>query len=263
MGKYWAIFKITWQNAVEYRMEFLAHMVLGLITLLVMYFIWSAVFEGRTYLGNYTFSSMMTYLVMVRFLHFVRRTSPVRIIADEIKEGKISAYLIKPVSYLRWWLAAFLAERIFESILRILMLFVFLILFPKIFNFPGTFNFLVILFFIGISLVLNYLFNLLISLFAFFVTDVRLFRSTVIMACDFFAGSLIPIDLMPGVLKKIGLLLPFQFWIYFPIKLYQGDLTQNQIVGGMSLLFVWLLIFIFIVKYLWQKGIRTYEAIGQ
>lgn len=263
MGKYWAIFKITWQNAVEYRMEFLAHMGLGLIELVVMYYIWSAVFKNRTYFGNYTFPSMITYLIMVRFLHFVRRSGSLKVIAEEIKDGKISVYLVKPVSYIKWCFSNFLAERSFESVLRILMLIILLLFFPKIFVFSGIRRFLAFLVLLTSSLVFNFLFNISISFLAFFVTDVRFFRTTVLMIGDFFAGALIPLDLMPGVLKKISFLLPFQFWIYFPIKFYQGQLTLNHLIEGFFLLGFWILIFFGLVIFLWRRGIKTYEAVGQ
>lgn len=263
MAKYWAVFKIHLQEVFEYRMEFLGHMMLGLISLLIMYFIWLAVFKDRQYFGSYTFSSMMTYLVMVRFLHFVKRSSVGRRMADEIKEGGLSDYLLRPVSYLRWQLSSFLAERFFELILRVLMLFVFLYFFPRTFNFPGFSRFLTVIVFLTISLFLNFLINVLIAVMAFFVTDVRLFHSTILMIFDFLAGSLLPIDLMPDFIKKIGLILPFQFWIYFPIKIYQGSLSSDEISKGLVLCFVWIFILFFSARYLWRKGIKNYEAIGQ
>jgi len=44
MKKYWAIFKVNWQNSVEYRSEFIAHLVRGLITFVVLFFVFKAVF---------------------------------------------------------------------------------------------------------------------------------------------------------------------------------------------------------------------------
>jgi len=263
MRKYWAIFKISWENAVEYRAEFLGHMMLGLVSLLVMYFIWSAVFVNRESFGNYTFTSMMTYLLMVQFVHFVKRSGSLKMIANEIKEGGISAYLIKPVSYLRWWLAVFLADRSFESILRILMFLVFLLFFPHVFEFLGIGRLLVFLVVLIFSLFLNFLVHIFINILAFFVTDVRLFRSSFIMLADFLAGSLVPLDLLPGVLKNIALCFPFQFWIYFPIKLYQGQLSSEDLIWSFLLFFFWTFLIFLGVKSLWQKGIKNYEAIGQ
>jgi len=263
MRKYWAVFKISWQNAVEYRAEFLGHMMLGLISLLVMYFIWSAVFKNREYFGNYTFSSMMTYMILVRFLHFVKRSNVGRQIAEEIKEGRLSVYLTKPVSYLRWWFASFLADRFFEALLRILMLFTFLLLFPKVFNFPGISRFLMVLFFLTISLLVNFLFNLFVATCAFFVTDIKLFHTSLFLIVDFLAGGQIPIDIMPGFLKTVGNFLPFQFMVFFPVKIYQGEFSLFQILQGIFICFFWIIFLGYFLRMFWLKGVERYEAVGQ
>ncbi len=263
MRKYWAVFKIGWQTSFEYRIDFLGHMMMGLISLLVMYFVWSSIFQGRTYFGSYTFSSMMTYLVLVRFLHFVKRGDIGRLIANEIKEGNLSAYLVKPMSYIKYWWAIFWSDRVFEFFLRILMLFVFIGLFPKIFEFPGLSRFFLVLLFLLLSLILNFVINILFASFAFFVTDVKLFRSSLLMTFDFFAGSVIPIDLMPGLIGKFGYFLPFKFWVYFPIKIYQNQISFSQLYQGILLYSAWMVILFWLLKILWKKGLKNYEAIGQ
>lgn len=262
MRKYWAIFKITWQDAVEYRAEFLGHMVLGLITFLVMYFIWSAVFRERTYFGSYTFSGMMTYVLMTRFLHFASRNNVGRMIAEEIKEGGISSDLLKPFNYLKWWFSYFLADRGFEFILRLLMLVVFFILFPGIAVFTGFGRLFLFFLFILISLFINFLLNIFIASCAFWVTDVRLFRSAVLMVFDFLAGTLVPLDIMPEILKNIGYALPFQYMMFFPIKLYQGYLNSNQVLFGLGLSLGWIVVLTFSLNLLWKRGLQKYEAIG-
>lgn len=263
MRKYWAVFKISWQNAVEYRAEFLGHMILGLISLLVMYFIWSAVFKNRYYFGNYTFSSMMTYMILVRFLHFVKRSNIGRQIAEEIKGGRLSIYLIKPVDYIKWWFSVFLADRFFEAVLRTLMLFVFLFMFPKIFIFPEFSRFFAVLFFLTISLFFNFLFNLFIATCAFFVTDIKLFHTSLFLIVDFLAGGQIPIDIMPGFLKFAGSFFPFQFMVFFPAKIYQGEFSFTQIFQGVLVSLVWILFLAYFLRIFWLKGIKKYEAIGQ
>ena len=143
------------------------------------------------------------------------------------------------------------------------MLSLFLVFFPKIFEFPGISRFLLVLFFLVISLFLNYLFNVLIASFAFFVTDVRLFRSSLLMVFDFLAGSVVPLDLMPGLLGKIGMLLPFQFWVYLPIKIYQNQVSLSKFFQSLILYLGWIVVLVLLLRFLWKKGIKNYEAIGQ
>lgn len=263
MRKYWAIFKVSWEKSLEYRADFIGHLGMGLINFLVMYFIWTAIFKDRILFNGYTFSAMMTYILMTRFLHFAMRGNIGRQIGDEIKEGRISSYLIKPINYTGWWFSTFFAERGFEFLVRLTMLILFFFLFPKMVVFQGIDRFLLLLGFIFISLIFNFIFNILIACLAFWFTDVRIIRSAIMMIIDFLAGATIPLDVMPGLLRKISNFLPFQFVAYFPIKLYQGALSMNQIVIGVGLLLFWIVILSLIFNYVWLKGVKHYEAVGQ
>lgn len=263
MRKYWAIFKASWQNNVEYRADFLAHMILGLISLAVTAFIFKAVFNQTVNFGGYTFSSMFTYLVMTKVLHFTTRGNTARYIADEIKEGKLSLYLIKPIDYLKNWASLFLADRFFEVSVRFSLIIVFFLFLPKYFSFPSVVTFMLFIFSLIMALFLNYLINILTASCSFWVTDIRLFSTALNLATGFFAGELVPLDIFPPVLRKVSLFLPFQYTLFFPIKIYQGALTGGEIVWGFLSAVFWIIILIGLQKYLWSKGLKNYEAIGQ
>lgn len=247
----------------EYRADFVGHTMMSVISLLVMYFIWSAIFRERVLFKGYTFQGMLTYVLITRFLHFVQRGNIAREIAAEIKDGRLSVYLIKPLSYLKWWFSVFLANRFFEFWVRLAFVALFFIVMPKIFLLPNLANFGLFLSVLVFSLLINFSINLLMALATFWIIDIRLFRSTLMMIIDFFAGALIPLDIMPPALKTIGYLLPFQFTTFFPIKVYQGGLNSQELVWGMSKALIWITVFFIVISRLWVKGLKRYEAVGQ
>ncbi len=263
MRKYFAVFKVNWQKSFEYRADFFGHVGMGMIAFIVMYFVWSAVFNGRTTFNGYTFSAMMTYVMLTRFLHFVMRGNIGREIASEIKEGKLSVYLIKPFSYLKYWFSIFLANRSFEFLIRFFMLVVSFLLLPGVIVFEGVPRLALFLFFAFLALLINFLINLLMSSFAFWLTDVRLFRSTLMMVIDFLAGAMIPLDVLPWVLKKISFVLPFQYVAYFPIRVYQGAIAPSEMIKNFFFLIAWILVLSYLLKFVWKRGVKHYEAIGQ
>lgn len=263
MGKYWAILKVSWQNSVEYRFDFIAHMVLGLISLVVTLFIFKAVFSQTDNFAGYTFPSMFTYLVMTKILHFTTRGNTARYIAREIKEGSLSAILLKPISYLRYWFCLFLADRAFEVLIRFLLLGLFFLFFLKYLYLPSLSGLAIFWAFLVFSLALNYLINVIISSFAFWVTDIRLFSSALGLATGFLAGGLIPLDILPRPLERLSLVLPFQYLVYFPIKIYQNSLTNREVFQGFVAVVFWLLFLGLLLKYFWLKGLKKYEAVGQ
>lgn len=244
-------------------MSFIGHLVMGLIELVVLIFIWGAVFRETPNFGNYTFPTMLTYLVLAKFFHFATRGNTARLMGDEIKEGELSQYLIKPVSYLKWWFSYTLAERIFEIAVRISIIVSAFCLFPLIFSMPSLNNLLLFLIFIPVALVMNIFINYLIASLAFWVNDVRLFEVFLGLTINFLAGSLMPIDVFPGWLKAISYLLPFQYTMYFPIKIYLGQISTIDGLQGLFVGLTWFFIIALINKVVWKRGLRQYEAVGQ
>ena len=257
------IFRVAWQRSVEYRVDFFVHLIRGLIGLMVMLLIFRSVFTQQPNFLGYSFSSMFTYLIMARVFHFTGRGNTARDIAQEIKEGQLSVYLLKPISYLRYWLSVFCADRLFEMIIRFSLIFVFLIFFPGFFSFPPFSTILVLALFLFLALAFNYLFNLFMASLAFWVTDIRLFGTFVGLVVGFLGGEVLPLDVLPAGLKNIAFFLPFQYTLYFPIQIYQEKLPPEQILKGFFFMLAWIGFFCLLVLRLWRKGVKKYEAIGQ
>ncbi|PIS14293.1 hypothetical protein COT64_03400 [Candidatus Shapirobacteria bacterium CG09_land_8_20_14_0_10_39_12] len=263
MRKYWAVFKINWQKSIEYRADVIGHLGMGLITFIVMYYIWSAVLKGGRTFNGYTLSSMMTYVILTRFVHFTMRSNTARQMGEEIKEGKLSIYLVKPVNYLKLWFSIFWADRLFEIIVRLGMLLTISVFFSKVVEFYGIGRFFLFLLFLFVSLIINFLINIFLACLTFWATDIQFVRTSIVMVFQFLAGSTIPLDVLPKSIKTVSLWLPFQFTAFFPIKVYQGSLTLSATIRGVILALAWIIVMFCAVIYIWGKGIKKYEATGQ
>lgn len=263
MRKYWAIFKLNWQNSVEYRVDFFGHLLTSTLSLLATLFIFRAIFKQTSNFGGYTFPLIFTYLVMTKFLHFATRGNTSRYIADEIKTGQLSTGLIKPINYIKYWFSLFLADRFFEIVIRAILIVAFILFFPPLFKLPAIGSFFLFTFSIVLALILNFVINVIIATFAFWVTDIRLFSSALGLTIDFFAGAVVPLDVLPGILKNVSSFLPFQYAIFFPIKIFQGSLSPASMVNGFLSTAGWIVLLIFLSRIFWQKGIKRYEGIGQ
>jgi ABC-2 type transport system permease protein len=263
MRKYWAVFKTEFEKNSEYRLELFGHMVMGLFTFAVMIFVFRAIFQESPEIAGYTFASVFTYLVMTKFLHPAIRWNVARNLADEIKEGQLSTHLLRPFGALRYWFSLFWADRLIDILIRLSLLVFFLVLLPVYFSFPGLEKILLFSFFLVVALLLNFIFNVLLALFAFWVTDIRLFSTAVDLTVGFFAGALVPLDFLPGFLKQVSFFLPFQYLLYFPIRIFQGVIGLEQLAAGLAISLFWLILLLISINYFWQKGVKHYEAIGQ
>lgn len=262
MSKYLQVFRIAWQRNFEYRSNAIGHMVLGIIAVIVPLLVFRYAFSQGAVFGDYTYSSIFTYLIMTKFMHFASRGNITRKIAVEIKDGSFSNYLLKPVSYRKYWLAYTLSDRSFEICTRILMLVVFIFIFPNLISLKLN-TLPLFLLTIPLSLALNYFISLIIAYVAFFVIDIGLFATSVGIVIGFLAGEVIPIDLLPGVIGRVAAWLPFRFASYFPIMVIQGKISTNNYWLSCLSALVWIIIFAFITQLMWKKGVKHYEAVGR
>lgn len=264
MRKYWAVAKTAWQNIAEYRANLVGHAIAHLLTLFCLIYLWRAIFVGRLFFGSYSLGAIISYFIMTKFLHFANRGDTSRRIADEIKQGDLSLYLLKPWSYLKCCFAVTIAERLFQAIVDLAIVSLFLILIPQYFSFSlGRFNSFPFLVSVGLALIINFFLNMLVAETAFWITDIRLFSTSFFLIINALAGLLIPLDLFPPPLNKVSMFLPFSYLLYFPIKIYQGSFSQGEIQNRILLGFVWAWLLTYVVKFIWRKGLRRYEAVGR
>jgi ABC-2 type transport system permease protein len=77
------------------------------------------------------------------------------------------------------------------------------------------------------------------------------------------SGSLFPINILPGVLQSIVMATPFPYLIYFPIEVYLGNIGGVALAGGLMVSIAWTGVLWFALNFVWQKGLKVYQAIGR
>ena len=94
MAKYLAIFKITWENSLVYRVNFSLWRVRSALRLLLVYFIWWTVFQNTQQIFNYTQSSIITYVLIAALIGTITLSTRVIDVAGQINEGSIHLYFL-------------------------------------------------------------------------------------------------------------------------------------------------------------------------
>ena len=104
MKKYWSVFKISFQQEFAYRLNFIMWRVRNVLQIFLIFFLWDTVFSdpSRSVFG-YDRSKILTYVfgvIIVRSLVLSARGMDV---TGDIAKGDISNYLVKPISYFKYW----------------------------------------------------------------------------------------------------------------------------------------------------------------
>ncbi len=264
MRKYLQVIKSTVGEYVAYRLSFVLWRFRIVIQLLITYFLWWAIFSQKQTLFGYTQQAILTYILLsslVRPIVMGTRTQEVGML---IVNGDLANFLLRPFRILSYFVSRDIADKFLNLCFAVFEVSVFLyILKPPLFLQVNVLTLLLTVLALGIGTVLFFYFSLLLSLFGFWTPDVWAPRFLSFVLTEFFAGMLFPLDILPKPLFTISQLLPFSYFIYFPLKVYLGELSQISLIQGISVGLIWILFFHLLYKLIWTKGIKVFTAVGR
>jgi ABC-2 type transport system permease protein len=55
---------------------------------------------------------------------------------------------------------------------------------------------------------------------------------------------------------------PFPYQLYFPVSLYLGKVSGADLIRGFTIQAGWVLIMYCMARFVWNRGIRKYSAVG-
>ncbi len=256
--------KGTWEEYMAYRLNFILWRVRMVMQLLVTYFLWWAIFSQHQTLFGYSQSMILTYVMLSSIVRTVVLSTTTMEIGELINQGNLSNYLIRPVRFIRYYIARDAADKIINfgfSIVEVTAL--FLIFRPQIFiqTNPAILGLTIAAAILG--MVLYFYFSLIFSFFGFWTPDIWAPRFLSFVIMEFFAGGLFPLDILPKPLFLVSQSLPFFYFIYFPLKVYLGQLNVQSLITGFTVGFAWIFGLAFLTQFLWKKGLRVYTAEGK
>lgn len=182
-------------------------------------------------------------------------------VADEIRDGKISGAVIRPVNYLTVKFFATASDKvlmiaIMAAVLTVLYIFRFI-------NFGLTpINMTLFAISVLFAMVGNFLLYFLTAMGAFWVKHTHGIPALVSVFSGIASGSMIPIDLLPPTLLLISKILPFRYFTFFPAEIFLGNATFSEIWQSFAIESIWIVLLFVLYKFLWGKGMKQLEVIG-
>lgn len=264
MNKYILVVKNTWSEFLTYRLSFVMWRLRNVLQILTLYFLWSSIIPPNASLFGYSHSLMLTYVLGTAIVGAIVFSTRTHEVGDNINSGDLSIFLIRPVNYFGYWFARDLGDKlsnIFFSIIEFILL--FLILRPPIFIQTDIVTLLLSVAAIICGTLLFFAIGLLLGLIGFWSPEIWAPRFILFILITFFAGGVFPLDILPQAFLQISTYLPFSYLLYFPIKIYLGQLPLQDIFFGLSICTLWIVAIFFCVQKVWSMGLRAYTAQGR
>lgn len=266
MKKYLMLANATFQEYLIYRLNFLLWRLRNIFQLLVIYFLWASVFvdSGRVFFG-YSQTQIFTYIIFASFIRsYVTSGSSLNGVGANIVTGELTNYLVKPIGYIRYVFSKDLVDKVINMFFSVLELTIFIKLLNIHLIIQGDMRYLLAA---GVSLVLALLLYFFLSttiaMTAFWLVDdwwSPLFLFMIVL--ESLSGGMFPIDVLPAYLAKIISYTPFPYILYYPAKIYLGQLDFSSTLRAMLISGVWIIIAFVFQRLIWRNGIKKYEASG-
>lgn len=267
MNKYLQVFKISFQQEFVYRLNFIMWRVRNILQIFLVFFLWDAVFSkpGRVIFG-YDRAKILTYvfgLLIVRAFVLSARTVDV---AGEVSRGDLSNYLIKPVNYFKYWLTRDVSSKALNLIFAVVeTTLLYILLKPPFFIQTNPLSLLGFLLALISAMFIYFVILFITSSVPFWMPEATWaahFLISVIIV-EFLSGALFPLDVLPVGLQSVLNFTPFPYLIFFPIQVYLGKITGLAVFRGILVSFFWAITLWFVMKAIWQKGLKVYQSHGR
>lgn len=263
MSKYYTVYKNSLSTCLQYRVNVGLMLISQLVSLSGLLVLYISIYASGQQMGNYALADILVYYILVTVLN-VTWGDGVGMgfeISDEINQGEVVNYLLKPLRYFWSKFFYFLGNNTINVIL-ISPLIALLAYFGKdYYNLPSLQGWLIFAFFLLVGLFADFLIYFTAAISGFWLHRGQSVIYAVLLIVGFLDGSVLPLDLFPQWALQIVNYLPFQFLMFAPIQAFLGRI--NNFPEMFILAISWLVVLYIFSLIVWRAGVRKFEAVGR
>jgi ABC-2 type transport system permease protein len=244
-----------------YRAEVWLRTLLPVLQIFLLIELWSVAYGSRAEVSGVPRDAVMSYLTVVNLQLPMCWPVITRYVERQIREGKVAIEMLRPLAFPGQALAhqaGFVLSR-----LPPLVVVVPLAGLAGGLALPDTAA-AGLLF--PVSMVLAFAVNALlfalISMVAFWIYESGGLLWTVEMVAQFMSGAFVPLPLLPGGVRTLFEVLPFQAVGYTPAAVYCGMLAGPEAYGAVAVQVGWVLVLAALLALVWRRARRKVEVQG-
>ena len=247
----------------EYRFNFIVDaFVQPILTVGIEVLLWLAIFKTAetVQIGGFGRESYLAYAVWAPFLGRITISWMYEsMMVEEISSGSVNTILTRPLSFYEYYLSQLLGYKLMTTMFSLMIPIAASLYFDLPVHLDRLLPALLLVIF---YLILVHTMSFMISTLGFFLTRVRSFTLVKNLTLWLLSGELVPIDLMPPLLKRILLMLPFSSGVYIPLAYLTGRGDSRLLEQGYINIAIALLILSPLAYLFWRRGLQEYTGTG-
>lgn len=264
MTKYGQSFVTGLQSNLVYRWNFGVRSLFWFCHLVVVFILWGAAFAGKASIGGYSFAQTLTYFVAVFVLQFfIGAFNEDYQISEDIRNGLINQFLLKPINYFAYRLSVFAAARVVSGAFGLMALLLAIPFFHAYLDIPSEgWRLALGIPAMGLTAIIQFSIAYCFGLLAFWFLDIQGFVILSMAIENLLGGEIFPLDLMPASVFAVVRYLPFFYQAYFPAAILTGRIGLPAAAQGLVIQACWAFLLVCLAEFVWARGLRRHTAAG-
>jgi ABC-2 type transport system permease protein len=264
LNKYRQAFLVGLQSNIVYRWNFAVRGFFSLFHLAVVFILWGAAFAGADDIGGFDLRQTLTYFVTLLVMQFfISAFNEDYQISEEIRNGLINQFLLKPINYFLYRFSIFIAARMVSGALIFIPLLIAMPVIGQYLTFPvDGWRFAIGVPALFLSALIQFSIAYCFGMLTFWFLEIQGFVILSMAIETILGGQIFPLDLLPEWIFRIAQFLPFFYQMYFPAAIFTGRMELPMALHGIVIQIGWVVILLLVNQLLWMRGLRRHTAVG-
>lgn len=265
MKKYLTVFGLSFENEFVYRFNFIIWRIRNVLRILMTFFLWNSVFSTNNVAFGYNKEQIIAYVFLVLLVStFVTASPSNENIGSEIANGDLSNYLVKPISYLGYWLTRDWSSKLLNMLFAIGEITALYLIFKPHLEIPTLAALLLGVLVVIFSTILHFFITKIFVLVSFWTPENTWGLMFVFLVfLEVLSGGIFPLDVLPKNIYSLIMLTPFPYLTYFPVGVLIGKFSSPDIIKFSLIGIVWIAISYIATTIIWKRGIKSYSSYGK
>jgi ABC-2 type transport system permease protein len=274
---WWTFFKISINERLVYRGDFMLGTLMRFLPTLTQIFLWWAIYDVVSdntadaaggpdgQIAGYRYGDMVAYYLLVIISRaFSSMPGLTRGIADQIRSGEVKKFLIQPVDMLGCLLTQRVAHKLVYYLIATLPFALVFWICRSYFvdGWPPAEVMVVFVVSLLVSFLLGFFLEACIGLIGFWFLEVTSFGFIYMLLNFLLSGHMFPLELLPGSIGSFVNFLPFKYLAYFPAAVFLGKIRGTEMYVGLAVEIAWVLLFLVLARVFWNRGVKRYSGFG-
>jgi len=260
LKKLTAFSRVSWALSMEYRSQAILWMMTSLL-MIIMLMVWLGVSE-RGVVNGFSRGDFIAYYMVGWVVRTLTAVWSSWEMDYQVREGRLSPLLLRPIHPIFNEIAANLTEKIFRMAIVVPIVAVVLLSSPDArvnFSLAGLAAFAPAI--VGAWL-LVFLSDYLVGMLAFWTSQTGAFIMGFYGLRVLLSGIVAPLAMFPSGVQEILKWTPFPYMLNFPTAVLTGAMTTEELLFGFAVQAAWVAVFIVAVRAVWRAAMRSYSAVG-